>query len=256
MTILDAALRYAAHGWPVFPCAPGAKIPAIAGGHGVHDATTDARQITRWWSDLPDRNDAAGFPALERLRAAGLVPPAMASIRTPSGGLHLYFGGTDQGNSSVPGQHIDFRSRGGYVVAPPSWLAAGRYVVLEHHAVSVPFDWRAARALLEPPRMRRSRSAWSGDAPASLRYLVAFVEQLEHGNRNSGPHWAACRAAEAGLLDRDGVEVLVAAAVRSGLRGGMAEARRTIASAMRGVTRPPMSREGNAEPDVLSARSS
>jgi hypothetical protein len=168
MSTLDAALRYAGHGWPVFPCAPGAKVPAIAGGHGVHDATTDAREITRWWSDRPDRNvaiatgapghdvldvdvhggGASGYPALERLRAAGLLPPAMTSIRTPSGGLHLYFAGTDQGNSSVPGQHIDFRSGGGYVVAPPSRLAAGRYVVLEHHAVSVPFDWRAARALL------------------------------------------------------------------------------------------------------------
>jgi hypothetical protein len=37
--ILRQALAYARHGWPVFPCAPGAKIPATR--HGFRDATTD-----------------------------------------------------------------------------------------------------------------------------------------------------------------------------------------------------------------------
>lgn len=67
----------------------------------------------------------------------------------------------------------------------------------------------------------------------TLDGLVAFVERQEHGNRNAGLHWAACCAAEAGLLDCNGVEALVEAAVRSGLRGGEIEARWTVASAMR-----------------------
>jgi hypothetical protein len=45
--MLRQALAYARHGWPVFPCLPGQKIPATA--HGFRDATTDERQITEWF---------------------------------------------------------------------------------------------------------------------------------------------------------------------------------------------------------------
>ena len=41
----DAAVRYARAGWPVFPCKPDAKEPATK--HGVLDAETDARTVTR-----------------------------------------------------------------------------------------------------------------------------------------------------------------------------------------------------------------
>jgi hypothetical protein len=66
-----------------------------------------------------------------------------------------------------------------------------------------------------------------------LERLAAFVARQESGNRNSGLHWAACRAAEHGLLDPAGVDQLVEAALRSGLKGGEREARKTIESAMR-----------------------
>ena len=58
------------------------------------------------------------------------------------------------------------------------------------------------------------------------------------GDRNGPLYWAARRAAEmiaAGEIDRGTAEeLLVAAALEAGLRGGEREARRTFASAMRG----------------------
>ena len=57
--LLSAALDYAGRGFAVFPLAVGEKIPLIskeAGGHGVHDATTDAAQIRAWWTAAPNAN--------------------------------------------------------------------------------------------------------------------------------------------------------------------------------------------------------
>jgi Bifunctional DNA primase/polymerase, N-terminal len=71
----DAAVRYASHGWPVFPCKADAKEPVTR--HGVLDADTDLRTVTRFWERHPDANVAI---------RAGLVPPPMAAIRTPPGG--------------------------------------------------------------------------------------------------------------------------------------------------------------------------
>jgi Bifunctional DNA primase/polymerase, N-terminal len=169
-TLVSAALRYAALGWPVFPCAPRSKVPLLPNphprddparqtchgyrdcgrlGHGVLDATTDPAVIAdEMWRRNPRANIgiACGWPGpdvvdvdvahgkpgratVRRLREAGLLRGAHAVVRTPTGGRHLYFAGREggQGNGGLAAFGIDFRSTGGYVVAPPSVTPAGRY---------------------------------------------------------------------------------------------------------------------------------
>jgi Bifunctional DNA primase/polymerase, N-terminal len=251
----EAALAYAAIGWPVFPCRAGSKEPATR--NGFHDATTDPAQIREWWRHDPDRNVAiatgapgpdvvdvdvreggSGFAALNQAKRAGLIDGYHAIVRTPSTGLHLYFGGTDQRSRSIRGRHLDFRSQGGYVVAPPSQAGGGRYVIVRHEPpTGATVSWDAVRGLLQPqPQLERTAS---GRAPGrdtgatSLDRLVEWTAARQVGDRNFPLFYAAKQAALAGQLDGTAVERFVDAALRSGLQGGEREARRTIASAQR-----------------------
>jgi hypothetical protein len=212
-TVADRAQAYAAHGWPVFPCQPGTKVPATT--HGFLDATTDPDRIGWWWLRQPEANVAiatgapgpdvldvdqhgqagSGFAALNRLQRAGLTGSACAVVSTPSGGMHLYFAGSSQRCGKLPRHHLDFRAQGGYVVAPPSQVGGKPYRVVRHQADTTGLNWGAVTELLDPPRERAIRPA--SIEPGDLSHLADWVARQPEGNRNDGLFWAACRAAEA-----------------------------------------------------------
>lgn len=180
-SLLDAALAYAARGWRVFPCRPNGKEPAIpkaAGGNGVLDATTDETQIRAWWTADPRRNiglatgtpgpdvldidigDETGLAALATLTKAALLEGRGHLVKTRTGGWHIYFDGSAQRNGSLgpKGISVDFRSTGGYVIAPPSYVddsdgkPGGPYeTVSDGDPQPSGFDWRIACDLLAPP---------------------------------------------------------------------------------------------------------
>jgi hypothetical protein len=245
---LSAALRYAQAAWPVFPCIGGEKAPATK--HGFLDATTDPDKIIWWWSRNPDRNVAIatgtpgpdvldvdvhkqgnGFAAFNRLHREGLLGGASAYIRTPSGGLHAYFAGSEQGNGRLPHHHLDFRSKGGYVVAPPSHINGRHYELISRADGHGGLDWTAATRLLEPQSQPRPQR--SDDRSTDAHRLAEWVASQQEGNRNGGLFWAANRALEAGLTD---LGELTDAARRAGLRER--EIARTLASAYRHADRP------------------
>jgi bifunctional DNA primase/polymerase-like protein len=262
---LAGALRYAGANWPVFPCLPGEKVPATR--HGFLDATTDPDKITWWWTRNPERNvaiatglpgpdvldvdvraDGSGFPAFNRLRRAGLVDGARAYVRTPSGGLHAYFTGSGQANGRLPGHHLDFRSRGGYILAPPSRVGGKSYELLQYQEHRAGLDWTAVTRLLDPQPQRRPERA--AERPSDASRLGGWVARLGEGNRNDGLFWAANRALEAGLTD---LGELADAARTTGL--SEREIARTLTSARRRADRP-LSAEATAggAPEPASPR--
>ena len=167
---LAVALRYAEAGIAVFPCFEAgrrAKEPRTR--HGHHDATTDVHQIRRWWHSWPgalvgipagpssgvfilDVDGRAGLASLRELLATlGLRTVAdltRVAVRTPSGGLHLYFalrnGERPRNRASDIGPGLDTRglkvdgTAAGYVIAPGSVLPDGRA-----------YEWVDAAALSE-----------------------------------------------------------------------------------------------------------
>ena len=243
---LRHALAYARSGWPVFPCLPGQKIPATA--HGYLDASTDEQQITAWfghsdgWNlaiatgapgpdvlDIDQHGPAGnGYPAFARLQRARLVSGAAAYVRTPAGGMHAYFTGTGQHNGRLPGHHLDFRSQGGYVLAPPSRIGGRPYHLIKRPGGHGHLDWAAVTRLLDPGR-QPGRPAPAQPPGRALAQLARWVARQPEGNRNAGLFWAANRA-----LDADptaDLKSLAAAARDAGL--DEPEITRTLDSARR-----------------------
>ena len=248
--MLRQALAYARRGWPIFPCLPGQKIPATP--HGYKDATTDEQQITEWfgrgqrWNlaiatgtpgpdvlDIDQHGQAGnGYPGFARLRRAGLVNGAAAYVRTPAGGMHAYFTGTDQHNGRLPSHHLDFRSHGGYIVAPPSAVGGKPYRIMSRPGGHGSLDWAAVTAFLEFQR-HHDRPA-PGHAPdRRLGQLARWLARQPEGNRNAGLYWAAHRTLDANPAAD--LSPLATAARQAGL--GEPEITRTLDSARK--TRQP-----------------
>jgi Bifunctional DNA primase/polymerase, N-terminal len=257
---LARALAYARRGWPVFPCQPGQKTPATR--HGYQDASTDEQQITRWFAGHPDRNLAVatgapgpdvldvdqhgqagnGFAAFNRLRAAGLLDGAAAYVRTPSGGLHAYFTGSTQRNGHLADHHLDFRSIGGYVLAPPSQVNGHSYQLIKTLDGQSQVDWATINRLLQPSTQQQ-RHEPRREPDGDLSRLAGWVARQQQGNRNAGLFWAANRALEANQAAD--LSPLAAAARQAGL--GEREITRTLESARRTGTQRPFQPQHEAE---------
>lgn len=254
-----AAISLADAGISVFPCAPNGKRPITS--RGFLDASRDPAVLSRWWQRHPRANlgiptgsrsgmvvvdidvhaSGSGFHAYERARAAGLMEGWRAIIRTPSGGLHLYYPalpGVEQRSWQAPGSHIDFRGDGGYVVAPPSALRiADRTRPYEVIAVAKhegrPLDARALREFVDPHH-RKPPKTGAVKLETSADRLADWVARRPEGGRNQGLFWAACRMTEAGEAIETAFSVLGAAAARAGLPEH--ESTSTIRSAYRQAT--------------------
>jgi Bifunctional DNA primase/polymerase, N-terminal len=277
--LLDAALGYAARGIPVYPvhwprripggaalacschrgssCDRPAKHPLVR--HGVNDASCDPGQLERWWARWPDANlglatgvvfDAldvdgpAGLAALHKLaRAVGLRLRGPL-VATGGGGWHYWFAPTGLGNRpprDLP--CVDWRGRGGAVLAPPSRHASGRAYcwLVGLDAAPLPEVPAALRALLDPDRPTTTGPARTvGPAtpghPYGRRVLAAELAALHRatpGHRNHTLNQTAFkvyRYVASGLLqDQEVTAAFTTAAHAIGL--DPAEVGRTLASA-------------------------
>lgn len=164
LSMLDHALAYAKSGLPVIPlhgvmedgsCTCGLARCPSPGKHprtpqGLKEATTDAKQIKKWWSDrkwpnasiggvggsflcldIDAKND--GPATLERLIKANTNLPDTAVVQTGEyegeRGLHYWFvvpeGDHRPATRANVRAGVDIRCTGGYAVLPPSQHRSG-----------------------------------------------------------------------------------------------------------------------------------
>jgi hypothetical protein len=113
--------------------------------------------------DVLDVDGPTGEQAIRELATVHGLESSGPLVRTGGGGWHYYLASTGLGNARPIGlEHVDWRGRGGFVVAPPS-----------RHASGHPYQWIAGRDLDAP----------LAQVPASLR------ERLERRppQRSLGP---------------------------------------------------------------------
>ncbi|TFV71691.1 hypothetical protein E4K64_25525 [Bradyrhizobium frederickii] len=192
--LLRAALDYAERGFPVFPCSPKDKRPLvpreidphtgspIEKSGGLYKATTDAQQITTWWTkwpnamigvpmgpkagiwaidpDAPKEVGAAdGREYLAKLQIQHGDLPTTHTHLTPGGGKHMLFRWRDdkpitnrEGALSKKG--INVRGDGGYLIFPPSQFFDGKHYEVEEEFYSFHFadapDWLYNLILAQP----------------------------------------------------------------------------------------------------------
>jgi hypothetical protein len=218
--------------------------------HGVKDATTNRARILAWWTrhpqaniglacghqfDVLDVDGPEGARAIQELAAEHGLQSFGPLVRTGGGGWHFYLSPTGLGNVRPAGlAHVDWRGRGGYVVAPPS-----------RHASGHPYRWVPGRDLevppeevpgvllerLQPRQLQRPAGpvdlAAAGEASGDRYVRAALVEELARvtaaplGQRNR-QLWESTRnlynLVATGALDQREVDQgLLAAAERNGL---------------------------------------
>jgi hypothetical protein len=277
--LLDAALGYAARGIPVHPvhwprptpgvtthccscprgpaCDRPAKHPLVR--HGIHDATTNPGQLERWWQRWPAANlglaTGVVFDALDIDGPAGLAALRQLAqtldlrfpgplVRTGGGGWHAWFRPTGRGNRPPRGlAHVDWRGRGGCVLAPPSrHISGGAYRWLRGlDQAPLPEVPAALRARLDPDpptttRPTRTAGPAAPGHPYGRRVLAAELAALHRATPGQRNHTLnACafkvyRYVASGALDDEQVTVaFTQAAVAIGL--DPAEVARTLTSA-------------------------
>jgi len=154
-SLLDEALKYAEHGYYVFPCREKnygkkfnnktnlwddlfAKRPFTT--HGFKDGSMDESQIKEWWRIHPNaaigadcgrsnifvvdidthHEGISGFDAWHKL---GISDEGCNKVMTPSGkGMHIYFSDPNSigRTQSKKKTGLDYRGKGGYVILPHS----------------------------------------------------------------------------------------------------------------------------------------
>ncbi|MBY0461005.1 MAG: bifunctional DNA primase/polymerase, partial [Gemmataceae bacterium] len=208
---LYAAINYAEkHNFRIIPdhtivdgcCTCGNKHCDRPGKHpmtknGVKDATDDLVVITNWWAEtgnLPNVGIATGAGSMIvvvdiDVKGGGLETlalwkqehadfPNTPTVKTPTGGLHLYFKytpGVGSKTGIAPG--IDIRGDGGQVVAPPSIHANGGLyewlISLLHPLAELP-EW-LLDLILNPKPKDKPKSDPPAPTPANPMVMTLSV---------------------------------------------------------------------------------
>ena len=217
-----AALAHAKNGFYVIPLVENSKRPLIS--DWQNRATTNPLQIDSWWTEHPNANigiacEVSNLIVIDLDTSKGAVPPSSwkefgvkngedvfreickkagdaqlfetYSVKTPSGGKHLYFYDQNiaikQGTEVNGWWRVDTRSKGGYIVAEGSRLINSANGVTDHyrsignHSVVLNFPTWLRDELSSKPIRESVIASSSNSAPSvssDSKFSLEFAEQV------------------------------------------------------------------------------
>lgn len=233
MSKLTAALSWAARGFRVFPLQENSKLPKFEQFYDV--ASTDTATITAWWQDpltgierdynvgvdtsrllVIDLDNKDGKAGQANYEAIGGRFDTL-TVRTPTGGYHLYYDpagaayANSQGDNGVaPG--VDTRGWHGYVLAPGS--------TIDDRAYELMFDAELARVpgvvlpKLRAPEARAERAASAElDTPSAIATARAFLDTRTAAYQGMGgddhTFRTICEVRDRGVSEATALELLL-----------------------------------------------
>lgn len=225
----QSAREWAEAGFYVFPVREHGKKP-LPNSHGWEDATTDLNQIDEWWGKNPNYNVACcpglsdhvvldsdpprGEESLAALEASEGSPfPPTFMTQTPRGGRHRWYEGAQPSTAGKLGPNIDTRSRGGYILLPPSRVIDpekgidGAYEVATDLEIAPPPPWLNVR--LQAVKEHETAVIENLDLPDSVaraeRHLKHLVSEhdvaIEGEGGNDRTYRLACALQDFGLSE-------------------------------------------------------
>lgn len=258
--------------WLIFPCGKRSKLPVLK--NGVQGSSRELGQIADWWDERPHANVAAqcgpdsgifvididrgegkdGEAQLGTLVAKlGALPDTVEQV-TGGGGRQLFFRYPEGvvlknsvGSRGGLGAGVDTRSKGGYIVLPPSIHPSGQaYAWREGHGphqvafAELPQPWLAKlvtppaqsiRVPLRPTRELADRGA------RTIGLFTGRVANARSGERNktlyNSAYFLACEARAQKLIWGEAEAALYHAGLQAGLNDK--ETMATIRSAYNGA---------------------
>lgn len=166
-------------------------------------------------------------------------PQSTYSVRTGSGGLHLYFSWPafwpKPSQASIVRGVIDVRNGGGdyggYVLGAGSVTDAGTYEVISDAPVALTPQWLFDIVREKPAPTAPRFTGFRQPGAISFTGLESSVRNAVEGNRNNSLTWATRTMCEEGATEAEALQLLGPAAQDAGLSA--TEAERTIRSAYR-----------------------
>lgn len=152
MTIAEQALAYHANGYSIMPVKTD-KRPALPAWKQYQTKQPTDDQVLQWFSNntanigiitgkistisVIDIDNKGGQQQCDDMFSKF---PTTLTIKTPSGGYHLYYqyheGLSISANAYPQFPNVDIRSDGGYVVAPPSTTDKGEYKIITNMPIA------------------------------------------------------------------------------------------------------------------------
>ncbi len=215
LSMREAAVALALENFRVIPLPPRQKRANLLKWQEL--ATTDRAQVERWFPVTMAEHDLLGNtePNIGIVAGRGLLVvdidprhggdislitlqkergqlPQTRSVRTPSGGRHLYFRVPEDGHvpnsASKLGAGLDIRGDGGYVAAPPSVTDAGSYAWENDAPITDAPSWLIELAT-QARQLKETNNSGAGPVHESPKHdstLADFIELLNHLDPNCG----------------------------------------------------------------------